>query len=76
MSKNSTPSYSAESGCTKLYDSIIDSERRIKDYKESLKNQGVSVKAVLCILSDGLDNDSVATFEDAKDAVEKCRKTM
>lgn len=67
-------SYSAESGCTKLYDSIIDSERRIKDYKESLKKQGVSVKAVLCILSDGLDNDSVATFEDAKDAVEKMQK--
>lgn len=63
--------YSANSGLTKLYDSIIDSERRIKQYKEDLEEKGVSVKAVLCILSDGLDNDSTATFEEAKESVAK-----
>ena len=50
-------SYSADTGCTKLYDSIIDSERRISQYRDDLKQSGVSVKAVLCILSDGLDDD-------------------
>ena len=64
-------SYSANSGCTKLYDSIIDSERRIRQYRNDLEDNGVSVKAVLCILSDGMDNDSVASFEDAKDSVAK-----
>lgn len=64
-------SYSADSGCTKLYDSIIDSERRIRQYRDDLNQNGVSVKAVLCILSDGLDNDSVASFEEAKNAVAK-----
>ncbi len=67
-------SYSAGSGCTKLYDSIIDSERRISQYKEDLKESGVYVNAVLCILSDGLDNDSVATFEEAKEAVARMQK--
>ena len=64
-------SYSANSGCTKLYDSIIDSERRIRQYSADLKQNGVSVKAVLCILSDGLDNDSVASFEEAKESIRK-----
>lgn len=64
-------SYSADTGCTKLYDSIIDSERRISQYRDDLKQSGVSVKAVLCILSDGLDNDSVASFEDVKKAIAK-----
>ena len=64
-------SYSANSGCTKLYDSIIDSERRIRQYSADLKKNGVSVKAVLCILSDGLDNDSVASFEEAKESIRK-----
>ena len=63
-------SYDAKSGLTKLYDSIIDSERRIKQYMDDLKQNGVAVKAVLCILSDGLDNDSVASFEEAKEAVQ------
>lgn len=64
-------SYSANSGCTKLYDSIIDSERRIRRYRDELKQNGVSVKAVLCILSDGIDNNSVASFKEAKDSIEK-----
>lgn len=64
-------SYSVNSGLTKLYDSIIDSERRIRQYREDLKNNGVSVKAVLCILSDGIDNDSIASFEDAKESIAK-----
>jgi hypothetical protein len=64
-------SYSANSGCTKLYDSIIDSERRLRQYSADLIKNGVSVKAVLCILSDGLDNDSVASFEEAKDSIAK-----
>lgn len=62
-------SYSAASGCTKLYDSIIDSERRIKQYRDDLMQKGVSVQAVLCILSDGLDNDSVASLEEAAQSV-------
>ncbi len=62
-------SYSAVSGCTKLFDSIIDSERRIKQYRDDLMQKGVSVQAVLCILSDGLDNDSVASLEETKQSV-------
>lgn len=67
-------SYTAGNGSTKLYDSIIDSERRINEYENDLKKYGVIVKKVLCILSDGLDNDSISSFDDAKASIERMKK--
>lgn len=63
--------YTASSGRTKLYDSIIDSERRIRQYIDELNSKGAIATAVLCILSDGVDNASEASFDDAKESVRR-----
>lgn len=64
-------SYSTNSGLTKLFDSIIDSSRRIEQYIEDCQKKGVTAEAVLCILSDGADNDSVASFEETRECVSR-----
>jgi uncharacterized protein YegL len=63
--------YESCEGRTKLYDSIIDSQRRIMEYMQDLKKNGVSARrAILCILSDGIDNASESTLEDAKESID------
>lgn len=63
--------YESCEGRTKLYDSIIDSQRRIMEYMQDLKKNGVSARrAILCILSDGIDNASESALEDAKESID------
>lgn len=69
-------SYSTNSGLTKLFDSIIDSSRRIEQYIEDCQKKGVTAEAVLCILSDGADNDSVASFEETRECVSRMILTV
>lgn len=57
-------------GCTAMYDAITEGTEKLKEYRQYLKDQGVRVKAVFAIFSDGLDNSSNSSFSDAKRNVE------
>ena len=57
-------------GCTAMYDAITEGTEKLKEYRQYLKDQGVRVKAVFAIFSDGLDNSSRSGFSDAKRNVE------
>lgn len=57
-------------GCTAMYDTIVDGTNKLKEYRDYLKNEGMRVKAVFAIFSDGEDNVSNNKFGDAKKAVE------
>lgn len=55
---------------TSMYDAIVDGSEKLKEYRKFLKEQGVRVKAVFAIFSDGLDNVSRHPFGEAKSAIE------
>lgn len=57
-------------GCTAMYDAITEGTEKLKEYRQYLKDQGVRVKAVFAIFSDGLDNSSHNSFSDAKRSIE------
>lgn len=57
-------------GCTAMYDAITEGTEKLKEYRQYLKDQGVRVKAVFAIFSDGLDNSSHSSFSDAKRSIE------
>lgn len=61
-------------GCTAMYDTIVDGTDKLKEYRDFLKNEGMRVKAVFAIFSDGLDNQSRNGFSSAKKAVEYLNK--
>lgn len=60
-------------GCTALYDTIIEGADKLKEYRDFLKNEGMRVKAVFAIFSDGLNNVG-NDFSSAKRAVEYMNK--
>lgn len=54
-------------GCTAMFDTIIEGSEKLKEYRKFLKEQGMTrVKAVFAIFSDGLDNQSIHSFSEAK----------
>lgn len=57
-------------GCTAMYDAITEGTDKLKEYRKYLKDQGVRVKAVFAIFSDGLDNSSNSSFSQAKSAID------
>lgn len=57
-------------GCTAMYDAITEGTEKLKEYRQYLKDQGVRVKAIFAIFSDGLDNSSCSGFSDAKRSIE------
>lgn len=57
-------------GCTAMFDTIVDGTEKLKEYRDFLKNEGMRVKEVFAIFSDGLDNSSRNDFSKAKRAVE------
>lgn len=57
-------------GCTAMFDTIVDGTEKLKEYRKFLKDQGVRVKAVFAIFSDGIDNVSKNNFSAAKNAVD------
>ena len=56
-------------GCTAMYDTIVDGSEKLKEYRKFLKDQGVRVKAVFAIFSDGADNNSTRSYREAESAV-------
>ena len=57
-------------GCTAMYDAITVGTEKLKEYRQYLRDQGVRVKAVFAIFSDGLDNVSNCGFSDAKNSID------
>ncbi|MCH5267100.1 MAG: hypothetical protein J1E62_02045 [Lachnospiraceae bacterium] len=57
-------------GCTAMYDTIVEGADKLKEYRKFLRDQGVRVKAVFAIFSDGLDNQSVNNFSRAKQTID------
>lgn len=57
-------------GCTAMYDAVTEGTRKLKEYRQYLKDQGVRVKAVFAVFSDGLDNASKSSFSEAKRSVD------
>lgn len=57
-------------GCTAMYDTITEGTEKLKEYRQYLRDQGVRVKAVFAIFSDGEDNSSSSSFSDAKRSIE------
>lgn len=60
--------YSA-SGMTALYDVIVEGKDKLTNYMNFLKNQGMRVKAVFAIFSDGDDTSSRKMISDAKNSI-------
>lgn len=59
------------SGGTALYDVIIEGKEKLVTYMEFLKNQGMRVKAVFAIFSDGEDTSSKNSVTIAKRAIDE-----
>jgi uncharacterized protein YegL len=60
--------YTADGG-TPMYDAICEAKKRLFDYMSYLKNQGMRVKAVFSVFSDGDDTSSYVCTADAKACV-------
>lgn len=56
-------------GCTAMYDAVTEGTQKLKEYRQYLKDQGVRVKAVFAVFSDGLDNASRSSFSEARKCV-------
>lgn len=54
---------------TAMYDAITTGTEKLKEYRKFLKDSGMRVKAVFAIFSDGLENFSKSSFNEAKTAV-------
>jgi uncharacterized protein YegL len=61
-------SYCADGG-TPLYDAISEATKRLFDYMGYLKNQGMRVKAVFSVFSDGDDTSSHIRTAEAKQCI-------
>jgi len=57
------------SGMTALYDVIVEGKEKLINYMTFLKNQGMRVKAVFAIFSDGEDTISDNTIANAKRSI-------
>ncbi len=62
--------YSAN-GATPLYDVIVEGTEKLDNYITYLKNQGMRVKAVFAIFSDGEDVGSLTHMSEARNCVKK-----
>lgn len=59
------------SGCTAMYDTIVKGSEKMLEYRKYLRDQGVRVKCVFAIFSDGYENGSrYANVSAAKKAIE------
>jgi len=57
-----------------MYDCIVEGSRKMLEYRKYLKDQGVRVKCVFAIFSDGCENNSKADTSTARQAVENLNK--
>ena len=63
-------SYNATGG-TLMYDVIIEGTDKLLQYMDYLKQQGMRVKAVFSVFSDGKDNSSINILSDAKNKIKE-----
>lgn len=61
-------------GRTPLYDTIVEATDKLIEYMDFLKDQGMRVKAVFSIFSDGNDLGSRKDFSDARDKIKLLNK--
>ncbi|HCL56070.1 MAG TPA: hypothetical protein DHW82_03560 [Spirochaetia bacterium] len=61
-------------GMTKLYDVIVEGGDKLLQYRDYLRKQGMRVKAVFSIFSDGADTDSKHKLADAKAKITELNK--
>ena len=62
---------SYETFCTtRMYDCIVEATKKMLDYRKYLMDNGVRVKCVFAMFSDGNENGSNATLQEAKRAIE------
>lgn len=59
------------SGMTPLYDVVVDGSEKLTDYMKFLKDEGMRVKAVFAIFSDGYDTSSSKHVSEAKRKIEE-----
>lgn len=62
-------------GATRLYDCIVEGQKRLIDgngngYMETLQKNGIKTRGVIAIFSDGADNISDCSAQDARRAIE------
>ena len=62
-------------GSTALYDVICEGEKKLSDYITFLKSQGMRVKAVFALFSDGEDTCSRQNAHNAKTAIKNLKDT-
>lgn len=56
-------------GCTAMYDAVVEGAAKMLEYRKYLRDQGVRVKCVFAIFSDGYENGSRADVSDARQAI-------
>jgi hypothetical protein len=56
---------------TRLYDTVVEGTDKLFTYMNCLKQQGMRVKAVFAIFSDGCDNYSNSSVSEAREAIKK-----
>lgn len=56
---------------TRLYDVIIEGAKRLSDYMDMLKKNGMRIKSVFAIFSDGQDTASISKRIDAKRVIDE-----
>lgn len=66
-------SYSAPGWSTKLFDAIIQSVANVKASVKQLEDRQFTARGLLVILSDGRDNDSEATKQEAAEAIKSLK---
>lgn len=56
-------------GCTAMYDAVVEGSAKMLEYRKYLHDQGVRVKCVFAIFSDGYENGSKADVAAARQAI-------
>ena len=56
-------------GCTAMYDAIVSGSEKMLEYRKFLRDQGVRVKCVFAVFSDGWENGSHADLASARQAI-------
>ena len=57
-------------GCTAMYNTIVEGVEKLQEYRNFLKEQGMRVKVVFAMFSDGKDEGSRSDFRDAKKSID------
>ncbi len=56
-------------GATALYDATLNAVASVRDYAEELNKHGFSANAIVFVITDGMDNVSLGSAENLKEAV-------